>query len=381
MLSLKALKAAKIKLDLVADSAEILGKTVALNHTSSSHYCVPIDKNEIPVNDVFAVELSSLSEKERSHAFVKLHQQFAHPPIQKLINLLKDAKVWRDEYQKSLEMLYNRCELCKTYKKTPPRPAASLPMANKFNDCVAMDLMHWGQRWILHLIMWSRLTISKFVNRKKPSTIIDNIMIHWVGAGFGVMQAVLTDNDGEFSCDEMREVGSILNVEVRTTAAESPFQNGLCERVHSVTDMMFLKLQEQCPKTPIEVLLAWENNARNSLQMWHGFRSYQLVYGRNPHLPNVMMNQLPVLDASTSSEILATHLNALHAARESFIQSESSERIRRALRCKIRASEEKYEHGEWVYYQIEGQEKWLGPGKVVFQDGKVVFVRHVGVFV
>ena len=64
-----------------------------------------------------------------------------------------------------------------------------------------------------------------------------------------------------------------------------------------------------------------------------------------------------------------------------FIQSESSERIRRALRCKIQASEEKYEHGEGVYYKREGQETWLGPGKVVFQDGKVVFVRHGGVFV
>ena len=33
-------------------------------------------------------------------------------------------------------------------------------MAKKFNDGVAMDLKHWGQRWILHLIdMWSRLTI------------------------------------------------------------------------------------------------------------------------------------------------------------------------------------------------------------------------------
>ena len=60
---LTAMKKAKIKLDLVIDSAEILGKTVALNRTSSGHYCVPIDKNEIPVNDVFAVDLSSLSEK------------------------------------------------------------------------------------------------------------------------------------------------------------------------------------------------------------------------------------------------------------------------------------------------------------------------------
>ena len=34
-----------------------------------------------------------------------------------------------------------------------------------------------------------------------------------------------------------------------------------------------------------------------------------------------------------------------------------------------------------MFYKREGKERWLGPGKVVFQDGKVVFVRHGGVFV
>ena len=34
-----------------------------------------------------------------------------------------------------------------------------------------------------------------------------------------------------------------------------------------------------------------------------------------------------------------------------------------------------------VYYKREGRERWLGPATVVFQDGKVVFVRHGGVFV
>ena len=77
--------------------------------------------------------------------------------------------------------------------------------------------------------MWSRLTVSKLIDRKKPSEVIDKIMIHWVGAGFGIMQSILSDNGGEFSSDETREVTSVLNVEVCTTAAESPFQNGLCE--------------------------------------------------------------------------------------------------------------------------------------------------------
>lgn len=65
----------------------------------------------------------------------------------------------------------------------------------------------------------------------------------------------------------MREVESILNIQICTTAAESPFQNGLCERVHAVTDMMLTKLEDEQTETDIETLLCWANMARYSLQM------------------------------------------------------------------------------------------------------------------
>ena len=90
----------------------------------------------------------------------------------------------------------------------------------------------------------------------------------------------MTDNGGEFSSDEIREVASILDVRLITTAADSPFQNGLCECVHSVTDMMLLKLMEENKKTDSQTLLSWANMARNSLKMWNGFSSHQLVFGK-----------------------------------------------------------------------------------------------------
>ena len=86
------------------------------------------------------------------------------------------------------------------------------------------------------------------------------------------------------------------------------------------------------------------------------------------------------MEGSTASEAFATYLNELHAARVSFIESEADERIRRALHCKMRASELVYEHGDRVYYKCEGNDRWIGPGKVVFQDGNVIFVRHGGTF-
>ena len=47
----------------------------------------------------------------------------------------------------------------------------------------------------------------------------------------------------------------------------------------------------------------------------------------------------------------------------------------------MRAVEDVFESGEMVYYKRDGSTKWLGPGKVIFQDGRLVFVRHGGVYV
>ena len=42
----------------------------------------------------------------------------------------------------------------------------------------------------------------------------------------------------------------------------------------------------------------------------------------------------------------------------------------------MRSAEEHYEHGDIVYYKRNDNKRWLGPAKVIFQDGKVIFVRH-----
>lgn len=101
--------------------------------------------------------------------------------------------------------------------------------------------------------MWSRYTGSVFISRKKPNEVIDALMRNW-NCVFGVMGAIFTDNGGEFSSDEMREVTSKLNV-CTWTAGMSPFQNGLCERLHTIIDSMLIKLEEQYGKKDCQALL------------------------------------------------------------------------------------------------------------------------------
>ena len=142
---------------------------------------------------------------------------------------------------------------------------------------------------------------------------------------------------------------------------------------------MWTRLKEDYPGVSGDVLLGWANMAKNSMAMVYGYSSNQLVFGCNPKLPNIVNGGLPALEGKTFSETLAIHLNVLHDARRAFVESENSERIRKALSRKICKNNTVYENGDIVWYRRRN--KWMGPGKVVFQDGKVIFVRHGAVLV
>ena len=380
LLSKKSMKRAGMKLDMEDDTAIVYGKKVNLVTTTSGHYCLPLlpttTERQDRINEIFAVNLLTISEGDQFKQMVKLHKQFGHQIKEKFITFMKDAGVWHAGLEKHLDKILNGCVGCIKKKRNPDKPVVCLPMAKKFNEKVCIDLKKWKHRHILHMVdMWSRLTISVFIERKKPREVIDKIMSSWIGY-FGVMKAILSDNGGEFCNEELKEVKSILNIEDLTTGAESPWQNGLCEKNHATIDVMLERMIEDYPDTPEDILLGWANMAKNSMKMVYGFSSNQLVFGSNPNLPNIASDGPPAMEGKTCSEIFAHHLNALHASRKAFIETESSEKIRKALARKVCTNNAVLERGDRVYYKRERDDSWRGPAKVMFQDRKVIFVRH-----
>lgn len=162
---------------------------------------------------------------------------------------------------------------------------------------------------------------------KEPDEIVEKIIETWLGTGLGAPVKFLCDNGGEFANNTFLEMCENMNIQVVHTAAYSPFSNGLCERNHAIIDEMVVKIMAEQPKLSLKVALAWAVNAKNCLQMTGGFSPYQLVYGRNPKLPCTMSDELPALEGTTSSEMVAKHINASHSARKAFIAAETSERI------------------------------------------------------
>ena len=249
-------------------------------------------------------------------------------------------------------------------------------MASRFNECVAMDLKQFGKLYLLHIIdHCTRLSAGAIIRNKTPETIVHKIFQHWISI-YGPPERILTDNGGEFCNAAVVELAEKFNLNLKTTAAESPWSNGLVERHNLVMGDMINKTRDDTG-CDIEMATMWAVAAHNSLFNVHGFSPFQLVYGKNPSIPALQSAKPPALGEESSSEMVRKNLNALHAARQLHIRNESSDKIRRALSHNVRTSGEiQYVTGDKVYYKRLDSKKWWGPAVVLGQDGQQVLVKH-----
>ena len=234
--------------------------------------------------------------------------------------------------------------------------------------------------WFLHLIDHAtRFSASAVVTSKKREDILRGIFRIWITI-FGPPSRFLSDNGGEFNNADFLEMCESLNIVVKTTAAESPWSNGLCERHNGILGEAVQRTISEV-RCSVDIALAWAVHAKNALHNVHGFSPYQLVFGQNPQLPNFYINKPPALN-KPSVEFIASHLAALHGARHAFLQAESSEKIKRALRHNLR-SYQNVSHcsGDRVYYKRNDSNEWKGPATVLGRDGQCVLIRHGGFYV
>ncbi|CAF4921347.1 unnamed protein product, partial [Rotaria socialis] len=256
-----AMKRAKTTFDFQRDCAVMFGKEIPLCSTLSGHYCIAV----VPKVDILhkldnvqsgnkvilhCKEIESSSFRDKKILVEKLHRQFCHPPALKLKKLITNAGV--------------------TDKRI-------MDLIDEYNDNLAMDLKDIGAYKVLHLIDHAtRYSAACVVANKNSSTIIiESIFRIWISI-FGSLKQFLSDNGGELNNDEFCSMGEAFNVVIRTTAAESPWSNGLNERHNGVLGSMVLKVLADV-KCSFHVALAWSVSAKNTLHNAHGFSPNQLV--------------------------------------------------------------------------------------------------------
>ena len=107
-------------------------------------------------------------------------------------------------------------------------------------------------------------------------------MEYWVRI-FGRPGYFLADNGGEFVNDLLIEYAEEFNIVLKTTAAESAWSNGLCEKHNDILANMVIKTKEDVGCS-MELADHWAVAAKNSLMNVYGFSPNQLVLVKKPKL-------------------------------------------------------------------------------------------------
>ena len=382
LLSKNSLQKAKATMDLGNNVLHIFGKSIKLLESKSGHYILPVthhpDSGNEESNILYATEIPDIKKQA-----LKLHRHFSHPRKERLQKLLQDAGKWNKEFNEALTDIEKECKTCKIYSKPPTKPVVGFSYAHAFNDVIALDLKdfkHDGKTYkLLHIIdLCTRFSQAVQVKSKCREEIIKALFDKWITI-FGPPNKVLSDNGGEFVNSDFIEVCDKYNITVKTTAAESPWGNGVVERHHKVLCSTLQKTLEEIKV--FNIALCWAVQAKNTLFNIHGFSPYILVFGKNPELPNVFRCTPPSLENITPSEYLANHINAMNMSRQAYLKCESEEKIKRALKRNVSSSvDQKYVTGDRVYIKRRDNDRWSGPGTVLGQDYQQVLVKIGGLY-
>ena len=329
-------------------------------------------------HNVFVTKVLNFDEKREVE---KVHRYFGHKSGRKVWEMFAKVGKLRNKRSAVLELI-NKCTICRNLKKCPLRPKVGMPVANTFNDIVALDLKVLGTsgNYILWMIdVFTKAIKGKYIKNKHPETIVQGILEGWIhGDGFGPGHPNLhffSDNGGEFCNNEVIEFAATLNTKIKMTSSNSPWQNGIIERHHYTADLVYEKIMSENPKMNPQVAVNYAAFAKNCETSRSGFSPLQLVMGRNPSFPGLSDISPGNYNLDNSSKAMRA-LNILDKARVTHREFDCSEKLKKVKSQKINPSvEAHYSMGDSVLFRDAKRKVWMR-GTALVQYGKTLYLKY-----
>ena len=283
LLSKSSPKKAQTIIDLKHDHVSMFGKKLDVFQTTSGHYAIPLKPQDSDVSNevltTFTEKLDTSSDASVLKDFKKLPLQFGHVSAEKLLSLIESSNNGAKLSQKlklSAKKVPEECDACIKFAKPKNRPVVGFSHAKSFTDVVAMHLHQLEHNlWYLHMMdLFSRQSAAGIIRSKEADVIINEYMSKWVSVYGAPKTGVYTDNGGEFNNNNFLEMAGMLNMNVKTAAAYSPWSNGLLEQSNAVLTDILRKIREHVKGISYEVAISWATMAKNSLISVHGFSSH-----------------------------------------------------------------------------------------------------------
>ena len=351
---------------------------------------IRLDRNDRH-KEVLAVEPLQGKHEQIQESVMRCHVNLGHPSRERFLHLLKSAGA----NEKAIEIAKNlKCSTCVAKKPPLSHPVNKTKRAEGFNQQVSMDtfeLQVLGGKKIKILNILCEGTglqvcipLWKGPKAKEVRKAYRKYWLRWAGNPI----RVLTDGGTEFD-GEMQEGLDRDGTYTEKTSANSPWQNGRCERHGGIWKDIYHKAHEEClPKNKNEVneLVDKVTQSKNSMTRKHGYSPYQHVFGCDLRIPQGLLDD--VGNTHYQSGILhgveefQRAQEIRQAARRALVALDDQDKVRRAIEHQSRPPRGPFEVGDFVFYWRPDREHkrgiWRGPARVIgfFESKSRVWVSH-----
>ena len=352
----------------------------------------------VPDRDCFVAatvrELNEQKKAQMTASLRKLHANLGHPNNSALIRVLKNGGA----NQQALELARDfTCPVCEAQKKPSPAHPAQTHRVTEFNKRVGLDVKYlpgWlpNQKFpALNVIDYAssfQMVIPLPGKRETAESLRRAFQERWVSWAGQPSELVLDPAQTNLS-DAFTVPQELAGSIVHSTAAEAHWQLGKVEVHGGWFARVLTKVIEDCTPNTYEGWLECVVGAhsKNELIQVYGMTPPQFVFGRNPRIPQDLLNEpldLVPATASLYEDGVARTVAVRQAARKAVLELQDDKALRTSLAARPRKLVV-FQPGDAVAYWrtqksvqgvIERGGRWYGPAIVLGYVGQNLVVIH-----
>ena len=331
-----------------------------------------------------------LMSPENKKLALRLHKNLGHPDPNKLSQILKQRGYDAELSQGVLDL---KCSVRQMTQKPKLQRPATLKEALEFGDKVSVDGVKWtsqhGHEYHFYHFIDHGTNYHSAIIGPNRAEIQDRFTLGWLSWA-GTPNEVILDSASEFVSQSFSSFLQNLGVKVTVVPPNAHWQMGRIERHGGILQEMLSKYElehEITNYSQLQQALAQCTMAKNTCGIRQGYSPEMLVFGKSTRIPGSLSgdDELPshakACEESTEGLRFREQLARRETARRAFHSADNSMAIRRAALRRERPYRGAYEIGEWVmvWRIVSNQGSWVGPAKVIQQDGtSTVFCNNMG---
>ncbi len=158
-------------IDFSKSQGSLRGKSINFKQTSGGHYLLPIQVNTVE---------SAFTSTTINAELMRVHKQLGHPSTERLLRTLQICTKSQlpSDIRTQLNNIQQNCITCHTHTKPSSHMKSSLPLANDFNEILAIDIMYLNKTPILKMVdIYTHLTVAHVLQDKSSQAVVSALII------------------------------------------------------------------------------------------------------------------------------------------------------------------------------------------------------------